>query len=278
MLVIRRGVAAGIFYNSDRDTLVKEVESSFFHKLGPKEIKSDRFVAAVVPHDKYHLSGHVAAWVHAKLESANYIILGPNHNQIGSSYSVMKEGLWKTPLGEVAVSTKTAQKLLDKTKLLQHDITAHNDEHSIEVQLPFIQYRFGSNFKFVPILITNSFSNRDFVESCKTVGKAIAEVVKADREKWVVIATTDMSSGMKDFVRKTDKKFISAIKNLSENKLFQTVNRTESFICGYGALIATLSAAKELGAKKSKLLKYSSSFDVVGDPSQVSGYASFIIH
>lgn len=278
MYIIRNPAASGIIYNSDKSLLIKEIESSFKHKLGPKEIKKKNLIAVVVPHDKYHLSGYIAAWSYSKIEKANYVIIGANHNRIGSKFAIMKEGLWKTPLGEIAINSRIAQKIIDKNRIVDFDVTVHEKEYSIEAQLPFLQYRFGSDFKFVPISIINNFSDKDFLESCESVGKTIADVVKSEKEKWIIISSTDFSHGSKEQVKKIDKQLINSIKNLSENKFFKKVNENNAYICGYGAILTTLAAAKELGAKKSKLLKYSTSFPVIQDPTSVSGYASIIIY
>lgn len=278
MFAIRPPSAAGIFYNLDKSMLTKEIEASFKHRLGPKQIKSEKLTAAIVPHDKLHLSGHVSAWAFSKIDKSNYIIIGANHNQIGSKFAVMREGMWKTPFGEVVVDPGVSQKIIDKTNLVEYDVIAHRDEHSVEMQLPFLQYKFGNDFKIVPIAITNSFADKDFVDACVYVGKNIANVVKSEQEDWTIIGTTDLSNGNHKNVRKADKALLNAIMSLKPDKIFEAMIKTNSHICGYGAVIATISAAKELGAKKSKLLQYANSFEVLQDPADVSGYASLIIY
>ncbi len=278
MLVIREPIAAGVFYNLDKNLLTKEIEASFKHKLGPKKIKTEKFRASIVPHDKIHLSGPVAAWVFSKMEKANYIIIGPNHNQIGSKFAVMREGIWKTPFGEVIVDPKIAQNTIDKTKLIEYDVMAHKEEHAIETQLPFLQYKFGNDFRIVPIAIANSFSDMDFVDACALIGKNIAQIIKASKEPWRIIGTTDLSNGTKENVERNDKILLKSFASMKPEKIFDATASINSRFCGYGATIATIAAAKELGAKKTKLLKYSTSFEVLEDPMAVSGYASLIIY
>ncbi len=277
MYAIREPKAAGLFYNADRDSLEREIEMSFKGKDGPKEIESESLVAIITPHDKYHLCGPVCAWSFAKTEKSNYIIIGANHFDIGSRFAVMKEGLWKTPLGEVAVGNRVAQKIIDKSKILDYDVISHDSEHSVEVQLPFLQYRFGSDFKIVPIVIRNRFEDRDFVKQCQELGRSIAHAIMTEKEKWTIIATTDLSRGSKAGVEKVDKILINSLKNLSERKFFDAVHKNSSYICGYGAVITALAAAKEMNAKRSRLLKYMSSMEILKDPKSVVGYASILV-
>ena len=278
MFALREPVGTDIYYSPSKDSLLKEVEASIEHPFGPGQIKTEKFIASVVPHDRITLSGPTAAWVYASIEKKNYIIIGPNHNQIGTKFAVMREGIWKTPLGEVAVDTDIAQKMIEEVELVQYDVLAHKNEHAIEVQLPFLQYRFGNDFKIVPMLITNSFRDVDFIAACVDIGKRIAGIIRADTANWGIIGTSDMSSGALDVQRKADKILVRAILSLKPTKIFEAVDSTNAHICGYGAMITTIAAAKELGAKKAKLLQYTSSYDILQEASSVTGYASLIIY
>lgn len=278
MYTIRAPKAVGVFYNSDRNGLEREIEKSFSRRGGPGEPEEKKIVAAITPHDKYHLCGTVCAWTFSKMPRANYVILGANHLDIGSRFAIMKEGLWKTPLGEVVVSNRVAQKIIDKSGIVDYDVRSHENEHSIEVQLPFLQHRFGSDFKIVPIAIKNVFEDEDFVIQCKKVGKAVAQSLIGEDEKWVIIATTDMSHGTKKSVQKSDKKIMDSVKNLSEKRFFEEVHKNSSYVCGYGAVLTALSAAKNLKAKRSKVLKHATSEGATQDPKSVTGYSSIIIY
>lgn len=277
MYSIRQPKAAGVFYNSDRFSLESDIKSFFEGKDGPKKMRGGRAVAVITPHDRYHLCGSACAWSFSRIEKANYVIIGPSHKETRSRFSIMKDGLWKTPFGEVVVSNKVAEKIIGKSGSVEYDVIPHENEHSIEVQLPFLQYRFGNGFKIVPILIHNKFGDRSFVEECSSLGKAIAQSVKTDKEPWVIIGTSDMSHGTKKNVEKADKSIISAVKSLKEQRLFDAVRKSSSQICGYGALLVTMAAAREMKASKSRLLKHVSSMEVAGDPSSVTGYASILI-
>ncbi len=278
MFGVRRPSAAGIFYNSEKNELLRQIEESFKNRMGPKKIKNRNPIAVISPHDRYHVSGPIAAWSYSSIGQTNYIIIGCNHNNIGSEFSVMKEGLWKTPLGEVVVSSKIAQKIIEKSGFAEYDVVAHENEHSIEVQLPFLQFMFGNDFKFVPISIINSFANEDFLKRCISLGKTIADAIKSDKEEWTIIGTSDLMHNSKEVSKKIDKHLIDSIRSMNVKKIFETSVKHKAHICGLGALLTTVAAAKGLGAKKSELLKYSSSFPVVHDENSVTGYASLIIY
>ncbi|MCX6821860.1 MAG: MEMO1 family protein [Candidatus Aenigmarchaeota archaeon] len=277
-MIIRQPTVAGMFYNLNSEMLKKQIKSCFDHKLGPKKIEEENFIAAVVPHAGYPYSGHVAAWTYSKIPKCNYIILGPNHSGFGSRFGLMREGLWKTPLGSANIEDKTAKKLIESCPLLEFDILSHESEHSIEVQLPFLQYRFGEDFKFIPICVMNEFPSFDFLEECKVVGKSIAKVLKKEKKKWIIIASSDFSHYIPyDFAYATDKYVIDAILKLDEKDFFARIQEKNASICGFGPIAITIIAAKELGAKKGELLKYATSGDVTQDRSSVVGYGSIIL-
>jgi AmmeMemoRadiSam system protein B len=279
MILIRQPVVAGSFYSYDPEILKKQISESFSHKLGPNGFKKQEFIAAVVPHAGYMYSGPVAAWVYSRIEKANYIIVGTNHSGMGSQFALMRNGLWKTPLGEVAIKEDVAEKILKESKIIEHDVIAHQHEHSIEVQLPFLQYRYNGDFKFVPIVILNEFADDVLLENCRLIGKAIANVIKKEKEKWIVLASSDFSHYLpQKTAKKIDLSLIEEIKKLDEKKFFEKISEKNASVCGFGGIAATIVAAKELGAKKAELLKYATSGDITGDASSVVGYASIIIY
>jgi len=277
MIPVRAPVVAGTFYNLDKEMLKRQIDRCFNHKLGPKETKKQSFVAAVVPHAGYEFSGPVASWVYSRIEKVNYIILGPNHTGMGSNFALMKYGIWKTPLGETIINEKVAEKILEECKILEFDVMAHEKEHSIEVQLPFLQYRFGDDFKFIPISILSEFADETLLESCRLIGKCIADVLKKQKEKWIILASSDFSHYIpQERAKKVDKYVIKAILNLDEKDFFARINEKNASVCGFGPIATTIVIAKELGAKKGELLKYSTSGDITGDFGAVVGYGAII--
>jgi len=277
-MIIRPPAVAGMFYNLNPEMLRKQIKNCFDNKIGPKEIKEEKFIAAVVPHAGYPYSGPVAAWTYSRIPKCNYIILGPNHSGFGSRFGVMKEGIWKTPLGSANIEDKVATKLIENCPLLEFDILSHGSEHSIEVQLPFLQYRFGEGFNFIPICVMNEFASFDFLDECRIVGKSIAKVLKKEKKKWIIIASSDFSHYIPyDFAYSTDEYVIDAILRLDEKDFFARIQEKNASVCGFGPIAIAIIAAKELGAKKGELLKYATSGDVIGDRGAVVGYSSIIL-
>jgi hypothetical protein len=277
-MLIRQPAATGTFYNLDPEMLRKQIAACFKRKLGPKKTKEENFIGCIVPHAGYTYSGPIAAWVYAKLPKCNYIIIGPNHRPFGSAFGIMKEGVWKTPLGSGNIDNSVAAELIDSCGLLEYDIISHEQEHSIEVQLPFLQHKFGEDFKFVPISVMNNIPDSHFLDQCKIVGKAISKVIKNQKKKWIIIASSDFSHYIPyDLAYSVDKYVIDAILKFDEKEFFSRVQEKNASICGFGPIAITMFASEILGAKKVKLLKYATSGDIIPDREGVVGYASIIL-
>jgi len=284
VLFVRAPVAAGRFYDLEKDKLRKQIDSAFRHANEGAKVKGKprmrKVRGAVVPHAGYEYSGHVAAKFYSMLNEKsprNYIIMGPNHYMFGSKFAMMKNSLWKTPLGGVAVHETMVETLLRDCELLQIDVIPHQNEHSIEVQLPFLQSRFGDDFKFVPIVITNELGDPDMLRGCQMVGEAIADAIRRNKDKWVVVASSDFSHYVpQNVAEETDGALIKAIMKMDEKLFFERANEMNASVCGFGPIMVTMVAAKKLGAKKGKLLKYATSGDVTNDYGSVVGYASIV--
>jgi AmmeMemoRadiSam system protein B len=217
-------------------------------------------------------SGPVAAHAYHHLAEDGkpdvIVVFGPNHTGRGSALSIMNEGFWRTPLGDVEVDTETADRILQASRIVDLDDRAHVYEHSIELQLPFLQYLYGSEFKFVPVC----FMMQDLVSS-REVGKAVAEALRGKNA--LVIASSDMTHyEPQERAEKKDKMAIDAALAMDEEQYYHAVEAYGISTCGYGPVIAAIKAAKELDAKKAQLLCYKTSGDVLGDRSAVVGYAS----
>jgi AmmeMemoRadiSam system protein B len=198
------------------------------------------------------------------------VVFGPNHTGAGSGLALMREGAWHTPLGEAMIDTAVADTIVKQSGIIDVDDTAHMREHSIEVQLPWLQFLYGSSFKFVPIC----FMMQD-LESSREVGIATAKALRDQNA--LVIASTDMTHYESQTMAQTkDKPVLEAAQKLDEKALYSAVEKFQVSMCGYGPVIAAIAAAKELGAETGKLLCYKTSGDAVGDYSAVVGYASII--
>jgi len=266
--MLRTPAVAGQFYPDNAQALKNQIESFIDKKTVKKEV-----IGCILPHAGYIYSGFVAAAVVSKIIlKENFILLGPNHTGIGKAFSIMTEGNWLTPLGEVQINSKLAKSVLKNSKYLKEDSSAHRYEHSLEVELPFLQY-FRKDFKIVPIVISS-----DDETIYKEIGKEIAKELKELSKDTVIIASSDMTHYEPvEIARKKDHHAIQAILELDENKLWQTIKKLNISMCGYAPIIVMLSAAKELGAKKGELIKYQTSGETSGDYSAVVGYAGIII-
>jgi AmmeMemoRadiSam system protein B len=187
----------------------------------------------------------------------------------------MTEGIWETPLGAVKIDSDLAAKLLKNSKHLESDTLAHADEHSLEVELPILQY-FKPDFEIVPIAFMT-----DDVEALKKTGAQIAGVLKEPqiKDSVMMVASSDMTHyEPHDIAWKKDNEAIKAIVNLDEDALMERIRKQNISMCGYAPVVVMLSAAKSLGAKGAKLVKYETSGDVTGDKDSVVGYAGITIY
>ena len=277
-MIIRQPSVAGSWYEGTPNRLREQIEELFTHKLGPGSLPSvnrqgpRNIVGLVVPHAGYLASGPVAAHAYHSLAEDGkpdvIVVFGPNHTGQGSALSVMNEGAWRTPLGDVEIDAETANQIVNASHIIDVDDRAHAYEHSIELQLPFLQYLYGSEFKFVPIC----FGMQD-LESSREVGKAVAAALRG--KDGLVIASSDMTHyEPQERAEKKDRMAIDAALAMDEEQYYQTVEAYGITTCGYGPVIAAITASKELSAKKAGLLCYKTSGDVLGDRSAVVGYAS----
>lgn len=278
---VRRPAQAGSFYPGQKTSLISEIEKCFLHRLGPgklpelQEKGERRVIAAISPHAGYMFSGPVAAHLYFALAQDGIpdtiVILGPNHYGVGTGLSAMDEGTWQTPLGEVEIDSDLAQEICRNSGMIDVDASAHVQEHSIEIQLPFLQYVYGNRFKFVPI----SMMMQD-LESSRNVGKAIAKSVGDNNT--LILASSDMShyEPQKTAERK-DKLAINAVLKLDEEELQNTVESENISMCGYGPVSSAIVAGKLLHGVSAKVTSYQTSGDITGDYGQVVGYLSAVI-
>jgi AmmeMemoRadiSam system protein B len=275
---IRRPCQAGAFYAGTAESLKRQIENCFLHKLGPREIPeivkvgTRRITGLICPHAGYMFSGPVAAHAYYKLALDGkpdvVVLFGPNHTGYGSALAVMNEGFWRTPLGDVEVDGELADQIVRESSIVDVDDSAHRFEHSIEVQLPFLQYLYGSDFKIVPIC----FSMQD-LSSAREVGEAVATVLAGKNA--VIIASSDMTHyEPQESAERKDKMALEAVKAMDEDKLYSVIEAHRVSACGYGPIAALIATAKILGVKEAKLLCYKTSGDVSGDYSSVVGYAA----
>ncbi len=269
---------AGTFYPDTEGALRTQIQQSFLHPLGPGAIptipgtRNQNLLGLIVPHAGYRYSGPVAAHSYYLLASAgifeSIIILGPNHTGIGSGVSTMTEGEWSTPLGDVPIDTDLAQEIVDSSDLVDVEDEAHRNEHSIEVQLPFLQFIYPRRFKFVPICMML----QDLQTSIE-VGEAIAKA--AENHRAIVLASSDWTHyEPQEQAQSKDEQAIEEALQMNEKKFQEIIEERSVSACGYGPVTAMIHAAKLRGAKSGNLLSYQTSGDVTGNKSAVVGYAA----
>ncbi len=266
--MIRRPVAAGSFYEEGPERLSSQVRD-FIEEGAEKE----EVLGAVVPHAGFVYSGKVAGAVYSRLVfTQSFIILGPNHSGLGPGASIMAHGEWDMPLGTVQIDSELAQGILKSSRTLQDDHRAHMREHSIEVQLPFLQY-LARSFRFVPISL---YSHE--LPVCQDVGSAIAKALEDYPGKVTLLASTDMSHYVsQEVAERKDRLAMEAILHLDPEGLYATVLKNQISMCGFAPTVAMLVAAKRLGASSATLVRYMTSGEVNRDYQRVVGYAGLLI-
>jgi len=275
---IRRPNVASQFYEGNAEALRTQITSCFLHPLGPKKLPqvnfhshSRRIVGLICPHAGYMYSGPVAASAFYELavdgKPDTVVLLGPNHTGYGSGLALMREGFWRTPLGDVELDSGLADVILHETSIVDVDETAHRYEHSIEVQLPFLQFLYGNAFKIVPIC----FLMQDY-DSAVEVGRALVEAL--DAKNALVIASSDMThyEPSKTAAAK-DQAALKAVIDVDAKRFYQTVETQNITACGYAPITSLITYAVGVCAK-AQLISYHSSGDVTGDYSSVVGYAA----
>src|SRR5271166_4434637 len=264
---LRQPAVAGRFYPSDRATLLKDVQSYLWpHAAAPA-------LGCVAPHAGYIYSGPVAGAVFAHLDvPQRIIILCPNHTGKGRPLAIMSSGAWETPLGSAPIDGPLAEALKKTFPLLTEDADAHRSEHAIEVELPFLQAR-RPDVTFVPIALgTSQF------DVLQKLGEAVADAVRAQPDRILVVASSDMNHYENDAVtRVKDHKAIERMLALDPRGLFEVVMREQISMCGFGPAVVMLTASNRLGATSAELIKYATSGDVSGDHEMVVGYAGVVV-
>jgi len=266
----RKPAVGGYFYPGNKEDLRKMVE-----RMVDLESKKEKAFCLVSPHAGFEYSGPVAGAVFSSTSlPEKFVILGPSHRGIQSQIAIMKEGVWETPLGQAQIEARLAELIMDHSPLITEDELAHMTEHSLEVQLPFIQF-FKKDFSIVPICISYDISFTELEE----LGKAISLGIKESKEEVLIVASTDMSHYVKQEVaQKLDSLAIERILQLDAKGLYDTVQSEQISMCAFQPTTSAIIASKELGAQNATLIKYQTSGDTTGNYSEVVGYAGIRIN
>ncbi|MFO8143756.1 MAG: AmmeMemoRadiSam system protein B [Dehalococcoidales bacterium] len=267
-MVVRHPVVAGQFYPA-QESMLRETISGMVDNTAEKE----EIIGLVSPHAGYPFSGPVAAATISRVRFKDtFVILGPNHTGMGKALSIMPRGIWETPLGKVEIDGELAERILSNSQYLEEDNKAHQYEHSIEVQIPFLQY-FGEEFRIVPITFSHHHP-----EAYKEVGRGIARAARELNREIVIIASSDMTHYEgEESARRKDNMAIEAILALDEDELLRRIDDFNISMCGYAPTVALIVAAREMGGTRAELVRYRTSGDTTGDYSSVVGYAGILI-
>lgn len=265
--MIRLPVVAGRFYPEEK----AELEALIKTMVDDKAVK-ENVLGMVVPHAGYPFSGQVVGACLSRVKFPDtFIIIGPNHTGRGKPFSIMSDGKWLTPLGVVDIDKELAKKLVATSKYLREDEEAHRLEHSVEVQLPFLQH-FKKDIKFVPIIMT--LSN---METHRQIGKEIAKAIKDTKRNAIVMVSSDMTHyEPHEEAKRKDGLAIRAMLDLNEQELAQRIEGENITMCGYAPALSLLAAMKELDGTQAELVKYQTSGDTTGDTDSVVGYAGIL--
>jgi MEMO1 family protein len=303
---VRKPAVAGSFYPADEADLRSAIHDCYLDRLGPGRLPSrggegggpedDALLkACICPHAGYVYSGAIAAHSYLHLSGSRdaedgavlAIVVGPNHYGIGSGIATYGGGgEWETPLGRVSIDEEASKRIVELTGFVDMDAAAHRKEHSIEVQLPFLQDLYGGSLELLPISL--AFQDES---TARDLGKGLAELLKEEvdaakdedgtgmmtrrRRRTVLIASSDLThyEPAAQAIQK-DTALLECIQRMDIDAFYTTLETRSVTACGYGAIATVMEACRRLGLRKGRLNAYATSGDVTGDMGAVVGYPS----
>lgn len=271
---MRYPAVAGAFYSSGEAQLRSQIEESFKKGAGaPKAGSKKSLLAVISPHAGYIYSGWVASYAYKEIfenysQPPTFVILGPNHTGRGSGVAISQED-WETPLGTVGNDRELGKLIQKNSEVIDFDEAAHEAEHSVEVQLPFLQSLY-KNFKFVPVCIGLG----DY-ETAEDIGNAVFKASQETKSDVFVIASSDFTH-FEDAqsAKRKDELAIKHIEKLDAKGFFSEVASNDISICGYMPITVAILYSKLRGGQAARVLKYANSGDVTGDYNEIVAYCS----
>lgn len=266
--MIRQAAFAGQFYPGSRTSLETEVGKYLDTGATPRKA-----LGVVAPHAGYIYSGPTAGAVYAAtIVPQTCIVLSPNHTGMGASAAIMSEGAWSIPTGEVPIDGELADSLKKNCAELKEDVLAHQMEHSLEVQLPFLLAR-QPELHIVPITLQHLR-----FDACERIGAAIAQTIKESGKDVLIVASSDMNHYEEhELTKKKDQLAIERVLALDPKGLLATCAENRITMCGVVPTAIMLAAVKALGATEASLISHTTSGDASGDYQAVVGYAGIIV-
>lgn len=287
--MIRPPAVAGMFYAGSAAELREEIRACFLSPLGPGRLPETAadgkrtLRGLMCPHAGYHYSGAAAAHAYARLAEdgapETVILMGPNHRAIGAPIAIISHGAFKTPLGEVPVDSAVAEAIHEKAPVVREDENAHLPEHSLEVQLPFLQ-TVAPHAQIVPIVFGRVYYDRETVEALKELGKVLASLLGDPAHHRVLISSTDLMHYVpRDEAYRMDEIALQAVREVDGERLIEEVFRHDISMCGVMPTAVMLFALRQLGITQGEVLCHYTSGDVPGaDTRHVVGYAACAFH
>ncbi len=274
-MYIRQPVVAGSFYPGEPDKLKSMINGFLSNAEADKPKISGNVYGIISPHAGYVYSGPVAGYGFSYLSQLNidtYIILAPSHRARFKGASVIPRGIYSTPLGDVNIDSDIGEELI-QLEGFGFIPEAHELEHSLEVQVPFVQV-VSEGAKIVPLVMGTTDLNL-----CRRIGESIASVIKNKDKSYAVIISTDLSHYHSyNSAVELDNKIIKSIESFDENKLSNLLQSGKAEACGEGPLISGMYLCRSMGAKKATVVKYANSGDTAGSKDRVVGYLSAVYY
>ena len=270
-LDLRPSPIAGTWYEANSKALAASIDS-YLNKAHLPEINGD-VIAVIVPHAGHRYSGHVAAYAFAALHGLTpdlVAVLSPYHSYAPYQLITTKHEAYSTPLGNIEVDKKA---LAELQTALDIPITpiSNDKEHSLEIELPFLQRALKNEFKLLPIMV-----RAQEPEVSQKLGYALAKTLK--NKNALIVASTDLSHFYDQQTAKTlDAEMLKRFESFEPASIFEAERTGKGFACGHAAVASMLWAAHELGADKVQILKYATSGDITGDQSSVVGYGAGVV-
>ncbi len=271
---VREPAVSGMFYPDNPGVLRKDINGYLEAAVAP--VLEGDIIGIISPHAGYVYSGQVAAYGYKAVAERQYdtvIIIAPSHKAYFDGVALWDRGGFKTPLGTINVDGEIARAMVNLDGVIQPNRDAHRQEHSLEVQLPFLQVVLDQ-FSIIPLIMGTQTA-----DMCNELAQSIYEVIHGSKKKFLIVCSTDLSHYYSyEKAIKLDKGIVEQIGGFDISGVMDIIEQGKAEACGAGPLIATMLLSEKLGADHSKVLKYANSGDVSGDKSRVVGYVSAALY
>ncbi len=272
----RKPVVSGVFYSDNLLALRSQIEKLFLSPIGPGQLADlptksiQKSFGLVLPHAGYVYSGSVSAWGILELSKRGkpetVVLIGPSHTGMGKPISIWNRGSWETPFGNIEIDTELADLLLSRYDYASGDFEGHMGEHSLEVNLPMLQYIYGRDFRILPVAMMDQRKG-----TALELGEQFAYL--RTLKPLLIIASTDLNHYESESVtQKKDQEVIDAIVSMDVERLYSVISEQHISMCGFGPTAALMSS----GDWNPKLLKHATSGEISGDYQRVVGYVSML--